>query len=239
MALRLPSHGILAAAFGLLAGSGVCLADDRRVEELEQVIATLQARNVALERSLVEANRKGEAAGAELDQIRKLLEALGKNLLDGGDDRMVQAAADLQLAQERLHGLEGASMRLASSITDYLRQAVVSDPDSRLRVETSLRELDALLGFGQKPRPEVRNVSLQQAKVVSIDQESGLLVLNVGETTGARIGMSFELSRANQPYGKAIIADIRKDVCGAFVERLDRPAETARLGDKATLQTQP
>jgi hypothetical protein len=128
---------------------------------------------------------------------------------------------------------------LSSSVTDYLRQAVVSDPDARLRVETSLRELDAVLGLRQKPRPDVRTGSLQQASIVSIDQTSGLLVLNVGESQGARIGMSFQLSRANQPYGKAILADVRPGVSGAFVERLDRPSESARQGDIATLETQP
>jgi hypothetical protein len=51
--------------------------------------------------------------------------------------------------------------------------------------------------------------------------------------------MSFQLSRANQPYGKAIVADVRKAVSGAFVDHLDRTSETARLGDTATLETQP
>ena len=51
--------------------------------------------------------------------------------------------------------------------------------------------------------------------------------------------MSIQLSRANQPYGKAIVADVRKGFIGAFVDHLGRPTETARLGDSATLETQP
>ncbi|BCU77234.1 hypothetical protein [Luteolibacter sp. LG18] len=223
----------LAAVLGLLGTGASCQGqEDARVAMLEQRVSALQ-------KSLTESNQNEKKAVEQLNQVRERLEALGKNLLGGGDDRLIQAAADLQLANERLKALQDASGHLAASINDYLRQAVVSDPEARLRVETSLRELDVQLGFKDKPRPALRTGSLQQANIVSIDQKSGLLVLNVGEAQGARIGMSFVLVRSNQPYGKAIIADLRKDVCGAFVERLDRPSETARLGDSATLETQP
>ena len=177
-------------------------------------------------------------ATEQLDQVRVRLSALGKNLLDGGDDRLIQAAADLQLANERIAALEGSVTRLAGSVNDYLREAVVSDPEARLRVETSLRELDAVLGLRQKPRPDVRTGSLQQSRIVSIDQESGMLVLNIGESQGARIGMTFRLSRGQQPYGTAILADVRKGVSGVFVESLDNGAETPRPGDLAILETQ-
>lgn len=232
MVSLVPSRYSAAAAFGLLAAGGTCRGQDSRVAELERTVTALQ-------RSLAESNQAAKQATEQLSQIRQRLEALGKNLLDGGDDRLVKAAGDIEVANEQLTGLRGAASRLSASVTDYLRQAVVSDPDARVRVETSLRELDVALRLKDKPRPDVRTGSLQQASIVSIDQTSGLLVLNVGETQGARIGMSFTLSRANQPYGKAILADVRPGVSGAFVERLDRPSESARQGDTATLETQP
>jgi len=228
----------LAAALGLLANAGMCCAKTPEPEQLQQVIVELQGQNQSLQRSLAEANRGEKQASEQLTQVRERLEALGKNLLDGGDDRLVQAASDLQLAQERVAELEGVVTRLAGSVNDYLRQAVVSDPDARLRVETSLRELDAVLGLRQKPRPDVRTGSLQQARIVSLDQESGMLVLNIGESQGARIGMTFRLTRGQQPYAKAILADVRKGVSGVFVEALDKAAEAPRPGDLAILETQ-
>lgn len=228
----------LAAALGLLAGAGMCLGQAASAEEYHEIIRNLQEQNKNLQRSLVEANRGEKQASEQLAQVRERLEALGKNLLDGGEDRLVDAAADLQLANERVTQLEGTVTKLVAAINDYTRQAVVSDPDSRLRVETSLRELDAVLGLRQKPRPDVRTGSLQQARVVSLDQESGMLVLNLGESQGAKIGMSFRLSRGQQPYGKIILADVRKGVSGAFVEHLDNVAETPRPGDLAALETQ-
>lgn len=229
----------LAAALGLLAGTGVAAAQRQAtVEELQETVLDLRQQNQSLQRALAESNKGEKQASEQLAQVRERLEALGKNLLDGGNDRLVQAAADLQIANERTTRLESAVMRLVSTITDYRSKAVVSDPDALLRLETSLRELDDVLGLRQKPRPDVRTGTLQEARVVSLDQESGMLVLNLGETQGAKIGMTFRLSRGQQPYGQAIIADVRKGVCGAFVERLDTPNETPRPGDLAILELQ-
>jgi flagellar basal body-associated protein FliL len=228
-----------AAAFGLLVTVVPCTGQDKVDSvELQEIISDLQDQNRNLQLALVEANKSEKKSTDQLTQVRERLEALGKNLLDGGDDRLIQAAADLELANERNSQLESASSKLASSVQDYLRQAVVSDPDSRLRVETAMRELDSLSGLRQKPLPDVRTGNLQQAQVVSLDQATGMLVLNLGETQGARIGMTFRLLRGQQAYGKAILADVRKAVSGAFVEQIDSQDQTPRLGDTAVLLTQ-
>jgi flagellar basal body-associated protein FliL len=229
----------LVAALGLSAAAETCVAQaPPTAAEFQEIITELQQQNRNLQRSLAEANRGEKQSSEQLAQVRERLEALGKNLLDGGDDRLVQAAADLQIANERTTQLESSVTHLASAVVDYLRQAVVSDPAARLRVETSLRELDAVLGLRQKPLPDVRTGSLQQARIVSLDQESGMLVFNLGESQGAKIGMTFRLVRGQQPYGKAILADVRKGVSGAFVEHLDNVAESPRPGDLAVLETQ-
>lgn len=228
----------LAAALGLLAAVATCPAAEPTMEEMQEMIADLQAQNATLQRSLAQANRAEKEATEQLAQVRLRLEALGKNLLDGGNDRLVQANADLAVSRERLTELETAAGKVMAAIVDYLRQAVVSDPDSRARLETSLRELDSVLGFKQKPRPDVLAGSLRQAKIISIDQESGLIVLNLGENQGAKIGMTFDLFRAQQRYGKAILADVRKAVCGAFIENLDSSVEAPRIGDLAVLKTE-
>jgi hypothetical protein len=225
-------------AFGLVAAAGVCPGQQPTAAELQGIILDLQEQNQTLQRSLVEANRGEKEAVEQLAQLRLRVKALGKNLLDGGEDRHVQAVADLEIAHERLTELESAVARVTSSITEYMRHAVVSDPDARLRVESSLRELDAVLGLRQKPRPDIRLGTLQQAQVVSLDQDSGMLVFNIGESQGAKIGMTFHLVRGQQPYGQAILADVRKNICGAFVEKLDPPTESPRPGDLAVLVTE-
>lgn len=229
-----------AATIGLLAMVVPCEGqeDATNVAKLQDLVLDLREENQALQRALVESNKAEKASTDQLNQVRVRLEALGKNLLDGGDDRLIQAAADLELAKERIVQLEASAVRLSSSVTDYLRSAVVSDPDARLRVETAMRELDSISGLRQKPRPDIRTGDLQRAQIVSLDQESGMLVLNLGENQGATIGMTFRLMRGQQSYGKAILADVRQGVSGAFVEQIDSKENTPRLGDTAVLLTQ-
>jgi hypothetical protein len=229
-----------AAALGLLAMAVPCEGQEKSVNvaELQDLVVDLREENRVLQRALVEANKAEKASTDQLNQVRERLEALGKNLLDGGDDRLIQAAADLELSNERISQIEAAAVRLSSCVQDYLRSAVVSDPDVRLRVETAMRELDSISGLRQKPRPDIRTGDLKRAQIVSLDQESGMLVLNLGETQGAAIGMTFRLMRGQQSYGKAILADVRQGVSGAFVEQIDSKDNTPRLGDTAVLITQ-
>lgn len=225
-----------AIVLGLLAMAVPCQAQD--IAELQTLVADLQQKNRTLELALVEANKAEKKSTEQLTKVRVGLEALGKNLLDGGDDRLIQAAADLELANERINSLESASVKLAESVQEYLLEAVVSDPEARMRVETAIRELDSVAGIRQKPRPDVRTGTLQQAKIVSLDQATGMLILNLGESQGAKIGMTFRLLHGQQPYGKAILADVRKGISGAFVEQISTPGQTPRLGDTAALLTQ-
>lgn len=228
-----------AAALGLLAITVPCRGEENpSAEQLKATVAKLQDQNRNLQLALVEANQAEKNSTEQLKQVRERLEALGKNLLDGGDDRLVQAAADLEIANERIAQLEASAAKLSGSVQDYLRQAVVSDPEARVRVETAIRELDSLSGLRQKPRPDIRAGNLQQARIVSLDQESGMLVLNLGETQGAKIGMTFRLMQGQKPYGKAILADVRKGISGAFVEEIESKDHTPRLGDIAVLLTQ-
>jgi len=228
---------LAAAVLGLSAGAWTCAAQESTVA-LQDKIIDQEARIRTLEKSLTESNRAGKEAAEQLAQVKLRLEALGRDLLDGGDDRLVDANADLEVLRRRSSDLEAACSRLVGTVTDYLRQAVASDPDARLRVETSMRELDEVLGLRQKPAPAAAAGSAGQAKVVSIDSESGLLVLNVGESQTARIGTTYRLVRGEQPFGTAIVADVRRNVCGAFVEELDPGQGPVRLGDSALLITE-
>lgn len=239
MRLIHPHRRNLATGLCLLVAAAWCPAQTAGEMRLQETLVELRSQNRALQQSLAEANRAEKLATEQLTQIRERLEALGKNLLDGGDDRLVQAAADLQIAHERTAEVESTAQRLAATVQEYMRQAVVADPDARIRLETALRELDAALGMRQKPRPDVRTGTLQEARVVSIDQQTGMLVLNLGESQGARIGMQFRILRGQEPYATAILADVRRSVSGAFIESTTSAAAgPPRPGDIAAILTQ-
>ena len=230
-----------AALLGLGLALGVCDGQTTNAEmaALQKELANLRIQNRVLEQGIAEANRAEKEASEHLAQVRGHLEALGRDLLDGGDERLIQATADIQILNERIAGLEGSAMRLSGAVSEFLRTALASDPDSRLRVETAMRELDSVLGFRQKPAPTAQtSVSPRRAKVLSIDSESGLLVLNIGEQQTTRIGSTYRLYRGDQAYGTAIIADVRRRVSGAFVESLEPGQGVVRIGDRAILETE-
>lgn len=228
---------LAAAVLGLSAGAWTCAAQETDVAALQSTVEALRVRNEELEKAIVQANRAEKEASEQLARVRLQLEALGRDLLDGSNDRQIEAVAQNEVLKTRLGNLEAAGSRLISSVTDYIGQAVAADPDARLRVETAIRELDEVLGLRQKPAPASAG-SAGQAKVVSIDSESGLLVLNVGESQNARIGTTYRLTRGEQPFGSAIVADVRRNVCGAFVEELEPGSGPVRLGDSAILITE-
>jgi len=230
-------RSLTAGAFGLLC-VGNAGAQEAGNAELQRMVTDLQIRNRVLEQGIAEANRAEKEASEQLAQVRERLEALGRDLLDGGDERLIQATADIQILNERITRLEGSAMRFTGSVSDYLRTALAADPDARLRVESAMRELDEVLGLRQKPAPTARTTgSARRAKVMSIDKESGLLVLNIGEQQTARIGTTYRLYRGDQAYGTAVIADVRQSIAGAFVESREAN-EPVRLGDTAILETE-
>ena len=200
--------------------------------------AQLQRQNAALQESLVAANQREKESAEALAKIRLSLEALGKNLIDGGEDRLVAAVADIEILNRRLRELEEASLRLSGSIQTYLKTAVAADPDARAQVETRLRELEALIGLRQRPQPNIDFGNLQQAKVVSIDSESGLVVLNAGDRAGVRIGMACRISRSERGVAEAVVAETRDDIAGLLVQSLQDEANPVRVGDLAALKVE-
>ena len=234
---RIAIRSFATAALGLLVGTGACLGQADNTE-LESIVGELQRRNKALEHGISAANRAEKEASEQLAQVRRHLEALGRDLLNGGEDRLIDAAADNQILSERISRLQSSSTHLSGVVTEYLRTAVAADPDSRLRLETAMRELDEVLGLRQKPAPAAQAGTANRAKVMSIDPESGLLILNVGDNQGTRIGTNYRLFRGEQSYGTAIIADVRRSISGAFVETLEASQGPVRLGDLAILETE-
>lgn len=231
------SIALAAAVFGLQAG--VCVGQGSDRDQLQDIISSLQSENRSLKEAVASANRAEKEASEQLAEIRVRLNALGASLLEGGNGRLVEAVADRVLLEEREAQLEAAATALSAAVTDYLRQAVASDPESRLRVESSMRELDVVLGLRHKPAPAAQaSGSARRANVMSIDSESGLLVLNIGEQQQTRIGSTYRLYRGDQSYGTAIIADVRSSIAGAFVESLESQQGPVRVGDLAILETE-
>ncbi len=201
----------------------------RRIERLEK-------QNAALKVSYAQARHDADRANSQLVEIRSRLEALGGAALGNSEERLIQAVTDIEALNNRIQRLEQASVKLSGAILAYMKQAISDDANSRTAVESSLRLLDSVLGYRQQP---VRDGAGTQAesKVLSIDSESGVLVLNAGKSAGMQVGMPLMVSRGAQTIAEAVVTDVRKEVSGALVQKLMTPAEPVCVGDSASVKT--
>ena len=201
----------------------------RRIERLEKQNATLRI-------SYAQARKDADEASSKLMEIRTRMDALGGAALGNSEERLVQAVSDLEILNQRVQKTEQASVKLSGAIIAYMKQAISEDSGSRAAVESSLRELDSVLGFRQQPaRDGAGNPS--ESLVLSIDTDSGLLVLNAGRTAGMRVGMPLQVARGAQTIGEAVVTDVRKEVSGALIQKLQTPTEAVRVGDSASVKT--
>lgn len=229
--MQYPKSILVLTAAALLGTVGLGMAHPHPAE-----VQDLQRENAVLKESLIASNLAEESSAQALSDIRLRLEALGKNLFDGGDERLLQAVKDLEVMNRRVRELEEASLRLSSSVQAYLKTAVASDPESRVALESRLRDLEALVGLRTRPQRKVDLGNLQRSKVVSIDEASGLIVVNTGEKAGARIGMIFQLKRGDTVIGDAVVALTEQDVSGLLVQSTIDQNNPVRLHDVAALK---
>lgn len=232
---------LLGAVVPCFGQSGVSPADadkDRQIRRLQRELARSKAQYHSVAGALAASKKREAELSKTVNELRLRFEALGDNLLNGGQDALLEAVKNAEVIDKRKQALEVAVENLMADLREYLRTAVASDPDARLRLETSIRGLDVARGLRQNPRPQIALGSLQHAKVISIDAESGLLVVNAGEAQAARRGMSFEILRGNRKVADATIADVRKDFSGLLITSMVNTKDKVRLGDIASVKVE-
>ena len=231
MTFRLSMPTVFAALLGMATLAGGLQAQDLRGELLR-----LRRENTNLKESLVAAQKRADESGEKLKDINLRLEAMGSGLLEGGDDRLVKAVSDLEVMARKLKELEEAALGLSASTQTYLSTAIAADPEARVEVETRIRDLDAVIGLRELSEKDRRSGSLQMADVVSVDSESGIVVVNVGEKESAVVGMAFEVYRNDSKVGDALVAQTRADVSALLITDLENDENPVRRGDRVSFK---
>ena len=223
---------LLLGAFG-----GVAVAQDgvKTMTELERENRLLKLQVDNLSVSLGAALAREESKTASLKKIKKDLALFGKDFFEDGDTRLRHAVADYQVAREDLTDLETATFELIPAIRNYLRAAVASDPDARAEVEVKIRELEVAMGQRKQPKRKIEQGTAQEARIVTIDSATGLVVVNAGHDAELNVGMRFRIERSGSHIGDAIVASTRPDVSGLLMQSLTNQDNQVRPGDTAKL----
>ena len=206
---------------------------EEKVMRLEQSERLLKIQVRSLNQSLSTALVEKEARTKSLKEIKEHLALFGKDFFNGGDEKLRHAVSDYQVAREKLSEVEISADALLISLQAYLRTAVAADPEARADVELKLRQFQVALGQRQQPKRKVEQGNVSQSRVMTVDSDSGILVINAGEKEELRPGMRYRIERAGTHIGDAIVAVTRPDVSGLLMQTLTKPDNVVRSGDAA------
>lgn len=233
IALRRHSDLFAVALAALAAVTGTAGASEsdteRRINQLERQIATLRESYTLARSDAAEARR-------QLREIRARLEAIGGTALGEGEQKLIETASQLEAARTELDALRQSTLRLTSALSVYMRAALVDDAAARHALEAALADLDVALGLRQAKQDELSG-TVDEARVLSIDSESGLIVINAGSRAKVEVGMPMEITRGDQAIALAVVTDVRKSVAGLLVQKHLNPALSVSVGDRVSVTT--
>lgn len=232
--MRFPlSNSLLSGLFAL--GVAAAGAQETPLQKLERENRQLKLQLTELNKVLSEALVREDTKTKALKEIKEHLALFGKDFFEGGDTKLRHAVTDYEIARESLNKLETATSNLLPSIQNYLRTALASDPEARKDVEVKIRELEVALGQRQQPKRKIEQGTAQEARIVTLDSNTGLAVVNAGSEAELNVGMRFRIERSGTHICDAIVAITRPNVSGLLMQPLINPDVPVQAGDLAKI----
>ena len=213
-----------------------------QIQDLEAKLASSKGQINSLSESLAAANVDGQQAREGFDRVRLQIEGLGIAALDasnaGLQQRLLTALSDLRILEAQKRKLDEALIGLSEAALSFEKNSTPSDPASKAQLDKSLTVAEKVLGSTSKAGEKVQdNSNLQSAQVVSLKEEMGIAVLNVGSRHGVHPGMPFSIFRKDKPVAHALVVDVRQGICGAVVRDLVSKDEPVKIGDTGRVET--
>jgi hypothetical protein len=208
------------------------------VTGLKEKLAISEASAAKLAESVTLANTEAEVFRRQTGELKARLEALGLNAGAGREskleERLLSAVNELRHSEEERKKLSNALIGLVEAAMNFVKVATTNQPDSRLALEAQMRRADELMG---SPSGEVAQASsvpatLTDGMVISIKEELGLIVANIGSRQGVAVGMPFQVIRGDHLIGDVRMIDVRERIAGAVIQDLSSEKEKIKVGDR-------
>jgi hypothetical protein len=183
--------------------------------------------------SLAESNVQAEVFRRKYSDLQLRMEALGLESADKDraklEQRLLSAVSDLQLLQKEREQYRDQSLRLSEAILHLLKTSAGGDAQARMDVETQLRSLNALVAAADNVPAEP---TLMDGNVISVKEEWSLVVGNVGEKQGVKMGMPMRVMRGDKQIATLRVVDVRQRICGAVIQEMGSEKEKIKVGDR-------
>lgn len=184
--------------------------------------------------SLAESNLQAEVFRRKCSGLELRMEALGLESADKDrakiEQRLLSAVSDLQLLQKEREEYRDQSLRLSEAILHLLKTSTGGDAQARMEVEAQLRRLNELVTKAENPPPSTE--TLMDGSVISVKDEWALVVGNIGEKHGVKMGMPMRVLRDDKLIATLRVVDVRQRICGAVIQKMDSEKEKIKVGDR-------
>ena len=211
-------------------------------EELRRQLSIAQESLHTLTTSLAESNAEAELFRRKFSDLQLRMEALGLESASKDraklEQRLLAAVSDLQLAEKQRDEFRDQMLRLNEAIVQYLQTSQGADPHARMDVEAQLRSTNEMVAKATAKPPPASQPGLMNASVISVKDEWSLVVGNVGERQGVKIGMPLRVLRGDRKIATLRVVDVRQKICGAIVEQMDSAKEKIKVGDRLQVDAQ-
>lgn len=215
------------------------LQENQRLKEeavlLQEKIAVSEASAARLSESVAIANAEAEVFRRQAGEKKLQLQALGPAAGTGSgrelESRLLEAVNNLRHSEEDRQKVTLALKGLSEAAGSYVRAA--NDPKVRLELEAQMRRSSELL-TGSTTAAEAAGIpaTLTDGMVISIKDELGLVVANIGLRQGVAVGMPFRIIRDDRIIGTVRVVDARDRIAGAVIQDLTSEKDKIKVGDR-------
>ena len=209
--------------------------DNEDVEALQEQIILLRSAIKSLTESLAIANSEAETFKRQAADLTLKIEALGIPDADNQgklEQRLLAAVRDLRLLKSQHEAAVNQLVRLAETVQVLLKSSEGIDAQARLAVETELRKTNEILGAPKAAETGPVEATLNDGMVVDVKDDLALIVANIGEKQGVRVGMPFQVWREDKRIGEVRVIDVRRNISGAVIQSLESEKVPVKTGDR-------
>ncbi|MCE9518025.1 MAG: hypothetical protein K8R87_00410 [Verrucomicrobia bacterium] len=214
-----------------------------QIQELEQKLGKAKEQVKSLSESLANANLDGQQAREGYEKLRIQMEGLGVAALDPTNtelqQRLLTALSDLRILEGHRRILTEALVGLSEASLAHAKNNSGGDAASRENLNKSLAAAERALS-GSKlnvASGAAESGTLDNARIISLKEDMGVAILNIGSRQGVHPGMPFSIYRKDKPVARALVVDVRQGISGAVVQELISKDESVKVGDTGRAET--
>lgn len=214
-------------------------------KQLRDALAETGKTLAEMRKNLAATSGETEVFKRQSMELKLRMEALGLDLAGGNnaklEQRLLAAVNDMRAIAQEKRNLSEALMRLSDASAVYARSATGAPAESRLALETEIRNANKVLGgtFGSAAGGTSEPSMITDATAISVKDDISLIVINLGSRQGVKVGMPFRVVRGDNVIGNVQVVDVREKIAGAVIQSLGSEREQIKVGDRLVVDARP